>query len=138
MAQKLASRLETFFKEKTDGDLRSIVQYEQGDFTVAYLRDDVAEQYTDDEFADAIDDSRFESFSAPIYDDLFSDEHGELTCLVKCFENVLEMNFVLADGVGTAVALEAEAFSETHGLVAEARDVVVEEREQLDETQDWD
>lgn len=48
----------------------------------------------------AVDDSRMESLMAPVYGDLFSEDHGELTCLAKCFENVIEMNFVLADGVG--------------------------------------
>lgn len=70
-----------------------------------------------------------DSLSAPIYKDTFSEDHGELTCMVQCFEIVIEMNFVLEDGVGAAVALDAEAFAETQGLVAEAREIVIEERE---------
>jgi hypothetical protein len=49
--------------------------------------------------------------------------------MVKCYENVVEMNFVLGDGVGAAVALDAAAMSEAHGLVGEAREIVIEERE---------
>ena len=130
MARKLASRLESFFNQNTDGSLRSIVKYEEGDFSTVYLRDDVADQYTPEEAARAIDDSRLESISAPVYEDLFSENHGELTCMVKCFENVIEMNFVLGDGVGTAVALDATALSEAQNLVGEARNLIETERDE--------
>ncbi|MBX0324546.1 hypothetical protein EGH21_16070 [Halomicroarcula sp. F13] len=128
MSQRLASRLESFFRAETDGSLRSIVNYEQGDFTVIYLRDDVGDQYATEEIDKAIDDSRLESLAAPIYSDIFSEDHGELTCLVKCFENVIEMNFVIEDGVGTTVALDSDAFGDTHGLVADAREIAIQER----------
>lgn len=129
MAMKMASRLAEFFQHRTNGALRSIVMYEPDDFAIVYLRDDVADQYTRSELEGAIDDSRMESMTAPIYENTFAADHGELTCLVKCFENVVEMNFVLEDGVGAAVALDEGAVDETHGLVSEAREIVVDERE---------
>lgn len=109
MATKMASRLEEFFLDRVDEKLRSIVMYEEDGFEVVYLRDDVGEQYTDVEIDDAIDESRMESLAAPIYADQFAEDHGELTCMVKCYEYVIEMNFVLDDGVGAAVALDAGA-----------------------------
>ena len=54
--------------------------------------------------------------------------HGELTSLVQCFENVIEMNFVLSEGAGTVVALDGEAMGDATGIVAEARRIVLEER----------
>jgi hypothetical protein len=129
MAMRMASRLEEFFEERTDGNLRSIVKYDHDSHDAVYLRDDVAEQYTEDEIKKAVDDSRMDSLTAPIYKDTFAEDHGELTCLVQCFENVIEMNFVLEDGVGAAVALDAEAFAESQGIVAAAREIVIEERE---------
>ncbi|WP_435064151.1 hypothetical protein [Halobaculum sp. EA56] len=128
MATRMVSRLEEFFEQRTDGNLRSIVKYESDSFDIVYLRDDVAEHYSDSEIEAAIDESRMESLSAPIYEDTYAGDHGELTCLVQCFENVVEMNFVLEDGVGAAVALDIEAMTEAHGLVADARKLVVEER----------
>lgn len=129
MATRMASRLEDFFEQRTDGKLRSIVKYEEDSFEIVHLRDDVADQYTEEEIKDAIDDFRMDSLTAPIYKNTFSEDHGELTCLVQCFEDVIEMNFVLSDGVGAAVALDAEAMTDSHGLVAEARQIVIEERE---------
>ncbi|GAA0216639.1 hypothetical protein GCM10009000_034270 [Halobacterium noricense] len=125
----MATRLENFFEQRTDENLRSIVKYEEESYDIVYLRDDVAEQYTTEEIESAIDDSRMESLTAPIYEDTYSEDHGQLTCLVQCFENVIEMNFVLEDGVGAAVALDAEAMADAHGLVAEARAIVMEERQ---------
>ena len=129
MATRMATRLEDYFEQRTDGKLRSIVKYEQETYEIVDLRDDVAKQYTADEIESAIDDSRMESLTAPIYEGTFSEDHGQLTCLVQCFENVIEMNFVLEDGVGAAVALDAEAMTDAHGLVAEARQIVLEERQ---------
>lgn len=129
MATRMVSRLQEFFEQRTGEKLRSIVKYEADSFEIVYLRDDVAEQYGPSEIESTIDESRMESLSAPIYEDTYSEDHGDLTCMVQCFENVIEMNFVLEDGVGAAVALDAEAMADAHGLVAEARAIVIEERQ---------
>ena len=129
MATRMATRLQHFFKQRTDGNLRSVVKYEQDSHDIVYLRGDVAERYTATEIESAVDGSRLDSLSSPIYENTFSEDHGELTCLVQCFEEVVEMNYVLEDGVGAAVALDAEAMADTHGLVAEAREIVLEQRE---------
>ncbi|GGC55948.1 hypothetical protein [Haloferax sulfurifontis] len=126
---RVTSRLEEYFEGRTDGNLRSIVKYNEDSHDVVYLRDDVADGYTEDEVKKSVDASRMDSLTAPIYTDTFSKDHGELTCLVQCFKNVIEMNFVLKDGVGAAIAIDAEAFSENQGLVAGAREIVIEERE---------
>lgn len=128
MAARLAIKLEAFLEERTDGRLRSIVKYEDQSYDVVYLREDVAGEYTDEQIKRAVDESILDSISAPVYEDVFSDDHGELICLVQCYENVVEMNFVLDDGVGAVVALDEKALAETSGLVADARDIVIEER----------
>ena len=129
MATRMASRLQEFFEKQADGTLRSIVNYEPDAFEITYLRADITEQYTPSEIESAIDESRMESLSAPIYEDTYSEDHGDLTCIVQCFESVIEMNFVLEDGVGAAVALDEEAMADAQGLVAEARKIVIEERQ---------
>lgn len=128
MSSRVASRLQEFFEDHTNGGLRSIVTYDTGDIEVVYLRDDVAAQYSDDELAKAIDESRLESLHAPLYEHTFSKEHGDLQCMIACFENVIEMNFAIDDGVGAAVAIDAEAMDDAHGIISEARNLVLEER----------
>lgn len=124
----VASRLQSFFEERTDGELRSIVTYDGDDVDVVFIRDDVATEYTTDELRTAINESRMESLYAPVYEHAFSQEHGDLECMVNCFEEVVELNFALDDGVGAAVALDADALDDARGLVSEARQVVVANR----------
>lgn len=134
MVESLASRLEGFFEERTDGHLRSILAYEVDHHEVYYIRDDVADQYDEAEFADTLEGTRLDSLSRPMYESTFSDDHGDLTCLVQAFENAVEMNFIIDDGRGVAVGLDAEALEDTQGLVSDARDIVLEERNTLDKT----
>ena len=128
MAVQMASRLEEFFGERTNGSLRSIVKYDNEGVDIVYLRDDVANQYSEEELLDAIDESRMQSLSTSLYERAYSEGHGDLECMVNCFENVVEMNFALEDGLGVAVALDVDAMDDDDGLVSEARDIVVEER----------
>lgn len=132
MAYKMASRLETFLKVRTDDSLRSIIIYERDDYEIEFIRSDVAAQYSEDEIEEAIDESRFESLTGPNYTDIFSDDHGELLCLSTCYEHVIELNFVLSDGVGAAIAIDAEAMDEAKGLVADARDIVIDSRPDIE------
>jgi len=128
MSVQVASQLKEFFEEHMDGELRSIVRYDLDEVDVEYIRDDVTDQYTEEELTKAIDESRLDSLHAPLYEHSFSKEHGDLQCMITCFEHVIEMNFAIDDGVGVAVAIDAEAMDEAHGLISEARNIVLEEQ----------
>ncbi|MFC6799430.1 MULTISPECIES: hypothetical protein [unclassified Haladaptatus] len=127
MATRVATRLEEFFTERAEGNLRSIIKYDLDDTEVVYVRDDVADHYTDEKVEQAVEDWVMESLMAPVYENIYAEDHGELTCLVKCFKNVIEMNFVVDDAVGAAVALDASAMADARGLVADARVIVLDE-----------
>ncbi|SEK63662.1 hypothetical protein [Haloferax larsenii] len=128
MVTKMARRLKEFFEERTAGDLRSVVVYEQNEFEVSYLRDDVAAEYTEREVATAVDDTRTESLMAPVYGDLYTDDHDDLICTIKVFPSVVEMNFVRSSAEGVAVALDAGVFEDSDGLVTEARAVAADDQ----------
>ncbi|WP_396612876.1 hypothetical protein ACH9L7_06280 [Haloferax sp. S1W] len=119
----MAGRLEQFFTKRTSGSLRSIVIYKEDEFDVAFLRDDVAAEYSEHDVAAAVDDSRMESLMAPVYGDLYTEDHDELVCTMKVFPSVVEMNFVLSSGEGIAVALDSGSLAESEDLVTEAREV---------------
>jgi hypothetical protein len=61
MTLRLATRLKSYFEEHTNENLLGVIMYDKGEFNVIYFRDDVAEEYTEQGFADALDDSRIES-----------------------------------------------------------------------------
>ena len=128
MVTEMARRLQKFFEERTAGDLRSIVVYDEDEFEVSYLRDDVAVEYTEREVATAVDDARTESLMAPVYGDLYTDDHDDLICTIKMFPSVVEMNFVRSSAEGVAVALDAGVLEESDGLVTEARAVAADDQ----------
>ncbi len=128
MVRGLASRLKDYFEERTQENLRSVISYEQEEYEIVYLRDDVTEKYTREQLRDSIDNTRLESMTAPVYDSLYSDDHGELTCLVKCFEHVVELNFVLGDFEGVTIGLDEAALAGSQNLVAGTRQIFIEER----------
>lgn len=128
MPSHVVSRLRDFFQKQTDGELRSIIKYTPDSIEIEYIRDDVAAQYSDKELHKAINESRLDSLHAPLYEHSFSKDHGQLQCMITCFENVIEMNFAIDDGVGAAVAIDAEAMDDAHGIISQARNIVLEER----------
>jgi len=123
----MVARLDRFFQERANDGLRSIVEYDLGGVNVVYLRDDVANQYNKAERADAIDESRMQSMSHSIYEEMFSENHGDLECMVMYFERVVELNFTLDDGAGVTVGLDSEAIGGASELVSDARDIVTNE-----------
>jgi hypothetical protein len=118
-----------FFEEHAGEYLRSIVWYGHNDYEVLYLRDDVAAQYDDQELYEAIDLNRLDSLTSSVYEDAFADDHGEMRCLLQCFENAIDMNFILDDGIGVIVTLNAAAMAESHGLITKAHDLLDAEHE---------
>lgn len=130
MAERMATRLEAFFDDRVPGRLRSIVKYEEREYDIVYLREDVAQQYTEGEIQGAMDEAVVDSIAAPLYGHVFADDHGDLTCLVQCYENVVELNFVLSEGVGAAVALDEGALRNESGLIDGARQILIETREE--------
>lgn len=128
MGGEVASQLREFFENETNDELRSIIRYGRDFVDVEYLRDDVADQYSETELKDSIEDTRLDSLHAEFHEQSFSKDHGDLQCMITCFENVIEMNFIVTKGVGAAVAIDAEAMDEAHGLISQARNIVLEER----------
>lgn len=128
MQSAVVASLESFFKERAGEDLRSIITYDGDGHELVFLRDDVTAKYTDDELCEAIDGSRLESLYSPIYEDVYADDHGELQCLIQCFDDVIEINFALGDGEGVAVAIDANAMADAYGIFADARSLIARKR----------
>ena len=126
MVSGVGEQLETFFSDRVDDELRSVVAYTATRHDIVHVRDDVAAKYTDEQIGLAVDDARLESIGAPVYSSLYSEDHGELTCNVKCYEAVVELNFILDQGTGVAVAMEIEALGEATELVKTARDHAID------------
>lgn len=120
---------EYLLQEIGEESLRSVVSYTAEEYRIEYVRDDVAALYEEADIDRVINDARMESLIAPVATHMVPDSHGELRCQVRCFEEVTEMNFVVGDGRGIAIGIEADFFGEQKSLLGKIRGYV---RQELD------
>lgn len=95
-------------RDRLGDDLRSVGWYTGDEYELVYAREDVIDQYTDEEVADVFRDLGVESLEKEMLEEMY--EHGRLNCTVRCFDEAIEMHFVATQGEGLAVALEPAAF----------------------------
>ena len=96
----------TEYMLETFGDrLRSVTYYEWDDFEVVYSREGVLEEYDPEDVQRIAKDLQMESLGKPVAESRFA--HGDLLCRISCFDNGTAINFLLEDGEGIAVGLEA-------------------------------
>lgn len=88
--------------------LRSVVGYTPQSYTIHYIRDDVATQYTQDEIQAAIDELRLETLEQEHVNSVFGSVHGDQQCRISVFDHAIELNFTLDDGAGVEVAFDRE------------------------------
>jgi hypothetical protein len=108
MASVNVERFVDYLLERLGDDLRSVGWHADGEFEVVHAREDVLDEYTEEEVEQVFRDLGIESIEKGLLEDLY--EHGRLNCTVRCFEDAIEMHFVVDRGKGIAVAMEPAAF----------------------------
>lgn len=121
MSPEAADELAAFLRDQVGDNLRSIAYYDDGDYEVVYLRDDVADQYTENEQERVGRDVRLESVAKGHQEDLYV--HGSLQCTVRVFEDAVEMHFAFEDGTGVTAALDAESLTAQRTFVGRCLEV---------------
>lgn len=109
MSENPSKALTEFLKGHVGQHLRSVLRYDDQGGEFLYLRDDVAEQYSDDEIEDVVREARLEGIDRHHQESLY--DHGSLDCTVRSFEEAVEMHFARDETSGTAVALDGEVFA---------------------------
>ncbi|NHN58633.1 MULTISPECIES: hypothetical protein [Halorussus] len=109
MTETPSEALTEFLRERVGDHMRSVLTYDDEGAELLYVRDDVADQYTDEEMARVADDVRLEAVAKHHQEDLY--RHGELNATVRCFDDAVEMHFPRDETSGTAVALDGEVFA---------------------------
>lgn len=105
------------FLRKEAGDyLRSILYFDGQNHEVAYVRDDVAEEYTERDRERIVESLLAEASARNREEELYV--HGELNCIVRSFDRAVELHFPKGVHSGTAVALEPDAARDLSGLIA--------------------
>lgn len=99
--------LVTDLQEATGDDLRSVVHYEETEYEMIYLREDVDAIYSSDELDDVIEDLRLQGWGQEPIEELFN--AGELECSIFGFEEAMMFHFVTNDFKGVFVTYDRGA-----------------------------
>lgn len=108
MAAGNPEQLVTFLETEVGDELRSVIYYDEATFDLIYARDDVQDQYSERDLEQVRQELGVASFGKPALEDLYV--HGELNCTVHCFDEAIEMQFIVSDTEGIAVGLDPAAF----------------------------
>jgi hypothetical protein len=111
--------LQEFLADEVGDAVRMIARYDVNGYEVVFRREDVTHDVDM-----AVEDHRLEALSTDHFRRLFGPGHGDLTCIVKCFEDAVEMNFPLSKTHGVGVSLDAAAMAESKLFVGACRDVL--------------
>lgn len=126
MAPDEVEELAEFLKEQS-ADLRSVAYYTDEVSEFVYIRDDIRAQYSQQEVEDVINHLWLEAFGKPGLEDVYI--HDELQCIVNHFEDAVEMNFLLGENAGVAVAFDADGFTTQQLFVSHCRELLGVSRE---------
>ncbi|WP_115865694.1 DUF7522 family protein [Halorussus litoreus] len=117
-----AEALTEFLREYVGDHLRSVIRYDEDDSEVLFVRDDVADEYTDDDVVQVVRDVRLEAVEKPHQESLYA--HGQLNATVRCFDDAVEMHFAHDETSGIAVALDGEVFAIHNTFLGQCMDAM--------------
>lgn len=119
-ADRVREQLEYRFGE----DLRS-VGYHKGDKNDhVYIREDIENKYDESDLKRVFQTARFEAIDQDHQESLFV--HGELQCVLRCFEKAVELHLIKSEREGVVAAVEAGAIDDLQGTI-EAAVAAIEE-----------
>ena len=104
-----------FVLDRAGEAVRSVVRYDADASEVLFLRDDVADTYSPLTIETVVTSLRREGEQSQRQEHLYA--HGQLNCIVRCFDGGLEMHFPFGEEEGVAVALEPRAAQQLYSFV---------------------
>lgn len=111
------------YLENRIGDrLRSVIHYDEGDYSIVLARDDVAERYSVEGIESVVSELLFENFETAHQEGLYV--HGDLNCSIRCFERGVEMHFPHSENAGSAVALDPQVTEDLYSFVGDCLTVI--------------
>lgn len=118
MSKGASETLVEFCQQEAGPYLRAVFHYENGEFERLYVRDDVAEQYSESEW-----DDYFSRLAAEE-----EDETGQTTALnvgnhhatLRLYDDALVLHFPQGEEVGTMVSFDPEAGRECSKFVLQS------------------
>lgn len=115
-------KLTEFLKRNAGEYLRSVLHYDGDDVEVEFVRDDVRDEYSGEDARAVVQELQNSNARVADLEDLYV--HGELRCTLTVFRSGVEIHFPHADGAGTAVALDSQAFEDIYSFVGDCMTVL--------------
>lgn len=119
-----ATDLAAYLKEHAGESVHRILYYELEHYEVIYLREDVADRYPEAKLAEIAREARFEAIEAPMYEDMYTPDHGPLQSQIKWYTNVVELNFPLNEHTGYTIALETATLQNLPQLITNIQTIL--------------
>lgn len=99
--------LVSVLKEEVGDDLRSVIRYEEDDYEIAFIREDVDTIYEPAEINEVVDDLRLQGWGQSYLDGVFN--AGNLRCSAFAFEDAMVLLFGQDGFEGALVTYEMGA-----------------------------
>ena len=107
----------------TVGDgLRSVIRYDfdSEGYDVVFARDGVLDGYAEETVENIVRTYETDALSKTGQEQWYN--HGEQQCIMRCFENGVEINMV-GDGQGVAIGLDKGVFVERESFIGDCMEV---------------
>jgi len=112
-----------FLKRQAGDALRLVVHFTTDSHSVSYVRENIAHQYSNNEFVHIIDDAR--KYASVAHSDVVTDSAGPLYCQVVCFEDIVGLVFPRT-AEDTLVTLDPTAAENLHNFASSCEDFLQE------------
>lgn len=112
----------TFLTNRFEKALRGVIHYDETDYEVAYLREDIAAQYSDEMIAAIAQDLRLVSFGKKGQEGLY--QHGTLNCIIQHSESATLIHFPYGEFTGTAFTIDQGTYTDQRSFVDECLTVL--------------
>ncbi|WP_232685945.1 DUF7522 family protein [Halobacterium zhouii] len=122
MNDQNVSDLVEHLHETVGDDLRSVIRYDfdaEG-YDVVYARDDILDDYSEETVENIVRTYETDALSKTGQEKWYN--HGEQQCIMRCFENGVEVN-LLADGQGVAVGLDKAVFAAQKSFIGDCMEL---------------
>ena len=130
MAQKHISKTLARYLDDRVGDLlRGVAHYQEDEFTVVYLRDDIRKQRHHDEIAQMLSRITHEGTA----EEEQSFPFGHLHATLRVFDETIFLHFPIENRTGVVVALEPEVAQSLNSFVGDCLDHIYDEYPFMDQ-----
>lgn len=124
MAHAAAQRIAEYVHETVGDGLRTVVTITEDGLEIAYLRDDLQQQYRDDSYATVVEFFRLDQpFSSP---DLEGNPIGERRAIVHHHENAFVIQLPVSETETILISLGCDAGRDLLSFIESCRQIVAD------------